>query len=184
MTEAIEAIRVHPRDRVLEAIGYLADSQGGDWTPPKLPAEVDELVQEMAEQPYAHLAEIEAVARVALTLASLDSDLSADVAAAIDGTGRKQVILGGAEIVTLATLAVVALYIVLTKGKAATHTSVRIEVDGEHTSIVLDQQVKYGLPAQVAGLARNAMQNGPAPSPVNGPDAVVDPQGGSTSAPL
>lgn len=156
MTSSVEILDTLARERVLEAAGYLAESVSvGD-----LPEDYSDVLRQFADEPYGHLAEIEEVARLVLAVALTGDDTRDAALTAIGGTGRKQVIIGGAEIVTLAAIALAALHTMLTKGKASTRTKIRIEADGDRTTVTIDEQVTYGMSPRVGGLIRQALTHG------------------------
>ena len=77
------------------------------------------------------------------------------VRSAIAGAGRKQIILGGSEIIALATLGLLALNLLLTKGKSSERQTIKIEEkDGKNTFMV-ENQVSYGISASLGQLLKS-----------------------------
>ena len=112
--ELVTEIMALPREIVIEAARFLAadltgevsDEQGesaGAWA---------------AQKPFTHVGDVETLARLVLIAGALgDAETSARVDTAIAGAGRQNLVLGGGEIVALAGLGVIALQILLTRGK-------------------------------------------------------------------
>ena len=100
-----------PREIVLEAARFVAEDLVTD------PPTAGEVAW-VGDQPLAHVQDVEVLARLVLLCRSMEGEQGAsEVEAAISGAGRKNLVLGGLEIVALAGLGVVALRLILTKGK-------------------------------------------------------------------
>jgi len=76
----------------------------------------------ISDQPYQHLEEIEQMARLLLMEAATTGGYQGYVRSAVEGAGKKQVILGGMEIVALAAISLGALHVILSKGKTSERT--------------------------------------------------------------
>jgi hypothetical protein len=148
----IEAINKLERDQALEAARFLCQSLVGD----ELVDEGCPELQLIAEQPYAHLPDVESLARLVLISSASVPGSMEQVRKAIAGTGRKQFILGGAEIVALAALAVVALNIVVRGGHGRTAESLTLlDVDGKPFAKIEKVDEPISISSELAGILRS-----------------------------
>lgn len=97
------------------------------------------------DQPYSNIEEIEQLSRLLLLAAATIEGYEEDVKSAIEGAGRKQLILGGTEIVALATMGLVALHTLLTKGKSGEDEAITIEEKDGKTTISIKRRTTYGI---------------------------------------
>ena len=138
------------REEALEAataLGRLLDANGTE-PPPGTVA----FLNEVEDRPLAYTEEIEGLARVLLLEAAADPELSDDVEEILDATGRTAFIFGGAEIVALAGLAVIALHTILSKGrKREKRSKYKLDESGRPIELVIEE-VEYGLSPGVGGI--------------------------------
>lgn len=113
------------REEVLEAARFLSRKLAAGS--PEL-APTQELAANLARRPFAHVEGLEKICRALLAASAHDPALAPEVTRVLDGAGRKQFILGGAEIVALAVVAVIALKVVITGGKGRTETKRRVVI--------------------------------------------------------
>jgi hypothetical protein len=147
--ELIDRIHSLTRDQALEAARFVAKSLAGDEP---ADANIPEL-KAISEEPYRHLPDVEVLARLVLLSTAVTPEGAAQVEQAIAGAQRKQFILGGAEIVMLAALAVVALKIVVTKGKGKTTRRIKIRmVDGEPVVEIEEIQESVSISKDLAAI--------------------------------
>jgi hypothetical protein len=147
MNDLVTRINELSREQSLEAARYLSVSLGASAD--KVAKERSAL-QPLTEQPYANSADIEALARLLLLSAAAESDYRVAVEKAVDGAGVKQFILGGAEIVAISSLALYALQLIITKGKAQTDEAVKITEDGGKKTVEVRKTVRYGVGSKLA----------------------------------
>ncbi len=97
------------------------------------------------DHPYANIEEIEQLSRLVLLTAAATDGYEEAVKSAIEGAGRKQLVLGGPEIVAIATIGLFALHTLLTKGKSSEDEAITIEEKDGKTSIVIKRKTTYGI---------------------------------------
>jgi hypothetical protein len=152
MNELPDLIENLSREEALEAAQYLAlrISEG------QSPGDREEaLLKPILEKPYENIQEIEQLSRLVLLTAAANPENEEVVRSAIAGAGRKQIILGGSEIIALATLGLLALNLLLTKGKSSERQTIKIEEkDGKNTFMV-ENQVSYGISASLGQLLKS-----------------------------
>jgi hypothetical protein len=109
--------------------------------------------------PLEHLEDIEDLARVVLLIAATSDP--EEVSLALDGAGRRQLVLGGVELVALATLGLGALQVLVTKGRTreVTTETVRDRPDGDR-EVVKTTETTYGISSQLASLLRGVIGSG------------------------
>jgi len=142
MNDLIKTIENLSREEALEAAQYLAlrISEG------RSPGEREkQFLTPFLEQPYANIEEIEEISRLVLVAAATTEEYQGPLKSAIEGAGRKQLILGGAEIVALATIGLVALHMLLTNGKSDEDEVFTIEKENGRTSISIRRKTTYGI---------------------------------------
>jgi hypothetical protein len=88
---------------------------------------------------------VEELARLVLLSAAADPELRGTVESAIEGAGRKNLILGGPEIVALAGIGLLALNTLLARGRTSEEESVEITEENGKRTIKIDRQVRYGV---------------------------------------
>jgi hypothetical protein len=113
----------------------------------------------LLREPADHPGDVEDLARV-LLLVAVESD-PAEVALALDGAGRRQVVLGGAELVALAALGVGALHVLVSRGRTreVRTRQVREGADGER-EVVETIETTYGISGQLGSLLRGILGSG------------------------
>lgn len=124
-----------------------------------VPADADETAAHRAvdaifKDPYKHMRDVEELARLVLISAAEFPEFQPEVRKAIDGVGQKQAVLGGAEIVALSVVGVLALQVILTKGKSAEESEEIIETDpatGKKV-VIVKKKVKYGVGQAIASV--------------------------------
>ena len=138
--DLLKRIEAASRDEVLEAGRYFADRLAGESADLKT---AKDLAQGVARNPFAQVPALEQLSRAMLTAGAQDVDLAADVKDALDGAARKHFVLAGYEIVALATLAVIAFRLIVTKGVGETNTqkSITVHPDGR-VEVVVDEASK------------------------------------------
>ncbi|HEX8227750.1 MAG TPA: hypothetical protein VF826_00380 [Chloroflexia bacterium] len=151
MNDLVSQIEALSREQVLEAAGFLGDrltSDDAQWL-----AETPE-IRQLTEEPYSNLEDLEQLCRLALVAGALTPEYEDHVRNAILGSGKKQFILGGLEIVALAVLAVGALHVIVTKGKKDEHEIMRItEEDGKKT-VEIQRHTRYGISGKIASMLK------------------------------
>lgn len=140
------------REETLEAAQYLATKISGVHAPGERERE---LLQPFTDQPYANIEEIEQLARVLLLTAVNEDGYQDSVKVAIEGAGRKQLILGGAEIVALAGIGLIALHILMTKGKSAEEEAITIEEKDGRTTVSIKRKTNYGISGSLGKLLKS-----------------------------
>jgi hypothetical protein len=156
--ELIEQIHQLSRERALEAAGFLADAITEE-SQPEIGA--DDKLKEITDQPYEHLEEIEQMARLLLMEAAMIEEYQGYVQSALEGAGKKQVILGGAEIVAIAIVALGALHVVVSKGKVSeADTTIIIEENGRKV-VEIKKEVKYAISGTLASIFEKTGLFGP-----------------------
>jgi hypothetical protein len=128
MTQAIiQTINGLSRDQAIEAARLVSRSLVGDEP-------VDErhpALQAIRDHPHAHLPDLENLARLVLMSMASTIESAAEVERAIAGVGKKQLSLGGVEIVTLAALGVAALDTIATRDRGQTQETIKfLDRDG------------------------------------------------------
>jgi hypothetical protein len=150
--ELIQQIEQLSREQALEAAGFVADAITEE-NPPQIGAE--EALKSITDEPYQNLEEIEQMARLLLMEAATIKEYQGYVQSAVEGAGKKQIILGGAEIVALAVISLGALHVILTKGKTYEgRTTKIIEEDGK-TVVEIKEEIKYGISGTLASILKN-----------------------------
>jgi hypothetical protein len=152
MNQLVNQIESLSREEALEAAQHLGlliseGRQAGERE--------EELLRDITNHPYANIEEIEQLSRILLlTAATLDGYEEA-VRSAIDGAGRKQLILGGTEIVALAAIGLVALHILMTKGKSAEDEVINIKEEDGKTVVSIKRKTTYGISDSLGGILKS-----------------------------
>lgn len=144
MTDLEHRIQQLDRATALEAAQFLAADLGGT-TELALPD------NEITSDPLAHQEDFENLAKLLLLITS-DVDPGA-VEIAIDNTGERQFVLGGAELIMLAVLAISGLQVVFSRGRTS-EESVTVEerdADGSVRKITTHKST-YGLSGNLGKL--------------------------------
>jgi hypothetical protein len=123
-----------------------ANEQVGD-------AEKD-FLKPLIEQPYQNLPEIEQLARLTLMAAALTPEYENTVRKAVEGAGKKQFILGGAEIVALAIVALAAL------GRTYNSEMIVIEEKGGKTTTTIRNEATYGISLKLGSVLKSYFHRG------------------------
>jgi hypothetical protein len=132
--ELLNRVMALPRESAIEAARFVAAEVTGD-VPDQ---QVEQAGAWVSKQPFAHVGDVEALARILLCAQALSgAEEAARVERAIAGSGRQNLVLGGLEIVALAGLGVIALQVVLTGGKLVTEeVTYGEDADGRRTVTV------------------------------------------------
>jgi hypothetical protein len=149
--ELVEKIKNLPDEVALEA-GQLFTMELGIVSADDLGALGDD---PLLADPQQHVDELAELARVLLLSAATD-EVDRDAAArSVDGAGRKQFILGGAEIVLLAGLLVTAYRAHRTGGKKKESRTVTSETRPDGTTVTtINETVEYDTSNLVADLLK------------------------------
>lgn len=138
---------------VAEAAQLLSATLGAD-------APSDILDRDFKDHPIEHRANIVDLSRLLLMAAATDPDTQPLVSESIAGTGRKNLVLGGTELVVIAGLAVNALQICLSKGRTSKVEEITIEQREDGTSVAsIRSKVTYGVSARLATLIRAVIRS-------------------------
>jgi hypothetical protein len=158
MTQAIiQTINGLSRDQAIEAARLVSRSLVGDEP-------VDErhpALQAIRDHPHAHLPDLENLARLVLMSMASTIESAAEVERAIAGVGKKQLSLGGVEIVTLAALGVAALNIIVTGGHGQTPEIIKF-LDREGKLYAEVEQIEEPIPItpELATILRGTLDLG------------------------
>jgi hypothetical protein len=139
------------RDQAIEAAQFLSRSlsRGQEVGEDEMAA-----LAPLLAQPYEYVDEVEQLARVTLLAAAATPEYEANVRKAIAGTGRKQVILGGADIVALAGIGLLALDVIITRGKSEeTVSSEFISQDG--TKVNISKTTRFGISGRLGNILKS-----------------------------
>jgi hypothetical protein len=138
---------------VVEAAQLLAATLGADPSS-------DILDPDLKDHPMEHRADIVDLSCLLLMAAATDLHTQPFVSESIAGVGRKNLILGGAELVIIAGLAVNALQICLSKGMTSKVEEVKIEQWEDGTSVAsIQSRVTYGVSDRLATLIRSVIRS-------------------------
>jgi hypothetical protein len=150
-------IRELDRPTTLEAAQLLAAELGAETDKPPFDHEI-------LSSPTTHQDELEDLARVLLVAASaLDPEA---VDSAVQGAGRKQLVLGGGELVALAYLVVNGLRITLARARKSESTeTITIERDDEGHEVVkvVRNNVQYEVAERTTELLKELINRLPGP---------------------
>ncbi|MGH3764189.1 MAG: hypothetical protein ACRDS0_05845 [Pseudonocardiaceae bacterium] len=150
----LDTIRSLDEAKALEAAQLLASALDAEPVPtPESP---------IFAAPLEHRAEVAELCRLVLSVAATDPETQDLVEESIVGAGRKQLVLGGLEIVALATLALGALHVCISRGRTAEDETITVErrPDGTETTIIR-RSVQYGVSGQLSQLVRSALNQQP-----------------------
>jgi len=150
--ELIQQILQLSREQALEAAGFVADAITEESLP-EISAENE--LKSITDQPYQHLEEIEQMARLLLMEAAVIEEYQGYVQSAVEGAGKKQVILGGMEIVALAVISLGALHVILSKGKTYEEKTTTIHEENGKTTVEIKEKAKYGISVTLASILKN-----------------------------
>lgn len=142
MNDLIREIQELSREGALEALGFVNRevAPGGEAHDAERRA-----LEPIVAQPYQNIEEIEQLAKLVLISAALVPEYEETVRNAVSGVGRKQYILGGAEVVALAVVGLYALKVVLAKGQVSRHETIKIEEKDGKTTTHITRDIKYGV---------------------------------------
>lgn len=151
MNDLFKQIEGLTREEALEAAQHIAlkiseGQSAGDRE--------KQFLKPFLDQPYANIEEIEQLSRLVLLTAATNEDYEEDVKSAIRGAGRKQLILGGGEIVAIATIGLVALHMLLTKGKSGEEEVFEIEEKDGKTTISIKRKTTYGISGSLGAMIK------------------------------
>jgi hypothetical protein len=145
------------REEAIEAALALEDEVEVEAAAP--PA--DEFVATVESAPFDHLPEAEELARVVLVLAALDPETGPKVEEIVDRVGDKAFIFGGAEIVALVGLAVLAIHLFQTKGKKSETETTQIVIAPDGTQTIMHKtETIYGIDPAVGEVVAGAVGGG------------------------
>jgi hypothetical protein len=153
MNDIVSRIEQMSREEAFEAIGLI-----GAYIAPEASDEsmAQQSLDQLLKQPYANIDELEQLARVTLIGAALTPEYEEVTRKAIEGAGQKNFILGGAEIVALSIVALAALHVIVTKGKASeSETFAFEEKDGKLVAVSQKKEVKYGISSGLAAALKS-----------------------------
>jgi hypothetical protein len=174
MTDTIEnQIVALSESDALEAVGFLAEALNAEET-----ATVESPVM---GEPLAHRTELLALAKIALSMAADDEEIAPLVEAALAGVGRKQLVLGGADI----ALALLSLAAVITavgaRGRRSHHKVVEIERKPDGTEVCrINEKTIYQTPTGVGDVLRQLLKGAAQTGIEAGDNPSAD--GGATSS--
>lgn len=153
--ELISRIQALTREEAMEAALSLAQELETGEEPQ---GEARRFVQAVKTAPLQHIEQTEELARIILMAAAADEDLAPTVREILDAIGSKAFILGGLEIVALASLAVAALHILISKGRTRENKEVTLQFDqnGNVTKMVIHGTTDYGISADLKGIMAEA----------------------------
>lgn len=152
MSDLPKQIENLTREEALEAAQHLAMKISQGQAPG---AREEEVLRPFTQHPYANIEEIEQLSRLLLLTAANVDGYEDAVKVAIEGTGRKQFILGGAEIVALATIGLIALHVLITKGKSGEDEAITIEEKDGKTTVSIKRKTRYGISDSLGTLLKN-----------------------------
>jgi len=162
MADLIQEIANLSREQALEASQFvgrriLVDKATGE-------AEQTALKQ-LIENPFQNIKEIEQLARLLLFSAALTPEYEGITRKAVEGAGKKNFVLGGAEIVVLAMISLGALHVIVTRGKISETLEIKEEKDKDgKVTTTINKQVKYGIGLNLATVLRNYLGDHTPPS--------------------
>lgn len=106
---------------------------------------------DLLARPQDHLPDLAQLARLLLLSGAAQDDPA--VARSVEGAGRTQFVLGGAEIVVLAGLLVTAYHVHVTKGRSSETTTTKTtkREDGS-VEVEVTREVRYGISGNLASL--------------------------------
>jgi hypothetical protein len=160
MNGLVEEIGRLSRAEALEALGYLADAlQVSDE--PDLPRA--DLLGDWEEHPYEHLSEMEELARILLQCAALTPEIEGAARTAVAGVGRKQLVLGGLELVALAILALGVAQVLVSKGREREEVLEIEEEENGRKRRLTWRGTSFGISKELANVLRAAGGRPPAP---------------------
>lgn len=152
MNELQQRIEKLTREEVFEAAQFIAQeiSEG------RLPEErEDEVLKEITEKPFENIDEFENMARILLSVAAETPDLQDKVEQAIAGIGKKQLILGGAEIIMLAGLFLVGLHIVISRGVSSVSEKTEYEEKNGKSYVRINKKTTYGISSVLGNIFKS-----------------------------
>lgn len=139
MRALVERVEGLTREEAIEAALALADEVAATDT-----AGTAEAARSFAEQveaaPYAHLPEIDNLARALLIATGSSDQWGPQTDEVIDGVGQKAFVFGATEIVALAALGVMALALVLSRGRSREKEKIELHEDGK---LVYERETVY-----------------------------------------
>src|SRR5579884_1444307 len=102
MSDLIQQIENLSREQALEASSFVSEAlvmntEGGDTE--------KTILKPLIDKPYQNIEEIEQLSRLVLISAALTPEYENTVRKAVEGAGKKNFIMGGAEIIVLAVIA-------------------------------------------------------------------------------
>jgi hypothetical protein len=155
-TNITEVVLTLPRETVLEAATFIAEELAPD-------AESEPEATWVGSQPFTHVGDVEALARFILLGRALDGpDGLAEVEAAIEGSGKKNLVLGGMEIMALAGLGVIALRILVKRGQL-TEKTVQMQQDrktGSWSAVVKEIEKPVSISDELAAVLQSFFPGG------------------------
>lgn len=139
-----------PRERAIEAALALGDAIP---TVKNTDKQTDDFLRSIGESPYKNIEDIEAIVRIFL-LAALEAEQTREKATqAVRGSGQKAFVFGGTELVMVASIAVLALHVIISKGKSSQKESGEVTKNPDGSwSFEWKKETRFGISGKVADL--------------------------------
>jgi hypothetical protein len=151
MNTLVERIEKLNREEAIEAAQFLSRSlTGGQGAG----AAENSAVAPIKAQPFKYLEEVEQLARVILLAAAANPEYEKEVEKALAGSGHKQIVLGGMEIIALAGIGLAALHVVITRGKSKEQVDTEI-VNADGTKVKISKTTSYGISSRLGDVLKN-----------------------------
>jgi hypothetical protein len=148
LSERIEKLN---REQVIEAAQFLSRS----LTEGQKAGEAENAaLAQLKARPFKYLGEVEQLARIILLAAAANPEYEEEVEKALAGTGHKQIILGGMEIVALAGIGLVALHVIVTRGKSKENLETEI-ISPDGTKVKTSKTTSYGISSSLGDILKN-----------------------------
>ena len=128
LRERVEALS---QEEAIEAALALAQELNSDAD--ETPFAKNDFAVAVAQAPYAHLPELADLARAVLATAGATQEWGEHVEEILDAVGRKAFIFGTAELITLSVAGVLALSLILGRGKSEEKEKMSVDEKGTFT---------------------------------------------------
>jgi len=142
------------REQVFEAVGFLGDDINVDI---KADDQEANALTPLNERPYEKIEDLEQFARITLVVAAMNPDYVDAVKDAIYGSGKKQFVLGGTEIVALSVIALGALHVIITKGKTSEKQTIEIGENDGRVTVKIEKKVTYGISRELSQILKSIL---------------------------
>jgi hypothetical protein len=114
--------------------------------------------QDVIDRPLEHRKDIADLSRLLLLVAATDPETRPLVVDSLAGAGRKQLVLGGAELLVLAPLALGALQVCLSRGRTREEEIIRFEKKADGSEVTtIRKTVAYGISAKLGAVVRSVI---------------------------